>query len=114
MDYKHLEAIKESIGASGNSQLEGRIKLLVNGFLDDMKSSGVAPQIAESEKAIVVIAREVDYFLRTDGDVKHTSYWNSRITQLAIDGEETHTPEHESCVEPIKEEEIIKIIEEVL
>lgn len=83
MDYKHLEDIKELIGMGGNKQLDKRISLLVQEFLFDMQSSGVAPQIAESEKAIGVMAREVDYFLRTEGDVKHTTYWNSRITQLA-------------------------------
>ena len=111
--YGHLSEVKELLGITGTYQ-DKTLNLYALETIEYMVSAGVTPEIASSEKAIGVVARGIsDLWNYGSGNTQLSQYFKERVIQLSLEGG-SHTPTHESCVEPIKEEEIKKIIEEVL
>lgn len=81
---ERLEKVKTALGISGDYQND-TLSLYIGEVLDELISAGVQREVAESEAAVGCIAIGVnDLWNYTSGGVKHSEYFNRRLTQLSL------------------------------
>lgn len=81
---ERLEKVKTALGISGDFQND-TLNLYIGEVLDELISAGVQREVAESEAAVGCIAIGVnDLWNYTSGGVKHSEYFNRRLTQLSL------------------------------
>ena len=87
MAYIYLEKVKNLLGITGTYQ-DDTLNEYANETIEYMKSAGVTPALADSEKAVGTVARGIDD-LWTYKEL--SGYFKERVTQLALDkGEGTN------------------------
>lgn len=81
---ERLEKVKTALGISGDYQND-TLTLYIGEVMDELISAGVQKEVAESEAAVGCIAIGVnDLWNYTSGGVKHSEYFNRRMTQLSL------------------------------
>ena len=85
---ERLAKIKIALyGTSVNSFNDDQLNFYIDEVIDELISSGVKREVAESAAAVGCIACGVnDLWNYTSGGVKHSEYFNRRLTQLAMKG----------------------------
>lgn len=111
-EYQYIDEVILAIGASLHQK--SILKIYVNDVIDFMVDAGIKKEIAVSESCIGLVARGLlDVWNYGSGDTKLSPYFKEKVVQKAIGGGNTPAETH-SCVEPITEEEIEKVVKEVL
>lgn len=81
---ERLEKVKKALGISGEYQ-DDTLSLYIEEVLDELISAGVQQEVAKSASAVGCIAIGVnDLWNYTSGGVKHSEYFNRRLTQLSL------------------------------
>jgi hypothetical protein len=82
---ERLAKVKVAIyGTSENSFNDEQLQFYIDEVLEELVDAGVAREIAESNAAVGCIAVGVnDLWNYSSGGVRHSEYFNRRLTQLA-------------------------------
>lgn len=85
---ERLAKVKTALyGTSVNSYNDDQLKFYIDEVIEELVSSGVKREVAESAAAVGCIAVGVnDLWNYTSGGVKHSEYFNRRLIQLSMKG----------------------------
>jgi len=82
---ERLAKVKAALGLNGTNYQDDTLTIYVDEVIDEMICAGVKKEIAESAAAVGCIACGVnDLWNFTSGGVKHSEYFNRRVTQLTL------------------------------
>lgn len=83
---ERLAKVKTALGISGDYQ-DDTLTVYIDEVIDEMIAAGVKKDIAESAAAVGCVAIGVnDLWNYSSGGVKHSEYFNRRLTQLSLRG----------------------------
>ena len=83
---ERLAKVKTALGISGDYQ-DDTLTVYIDEVIAEMIAAGVKKDIAESAAAVGCVAIGVnDLWNYSSGGVKHSEYFNRRLTQLSLRG----------------------------
>ena len=83
---ERLAKVKTALGISGDYQ-DDTLTVYIDEVVAELIAAGVKKEIAESAAAVGCVAIGVnDLWNYSSGDVKHSEYFNRRLTQLSLLG----------------------------
>ena len=82
---ERLSKVKTALGMNGTTYQDETLSIYIDEVIGELIDGGVKKEVAESAAAVGCIACGVnDLWNYTSGGVKHSEYFNRRLTQLSL------------------------------